>query len=469
MKLKKVLAFSIGPIVSAFLGALTVPLLAWITTQETIGQYALVNTVVTFFILLLSLGQDEAYIRKYHSSKNKHQLFATSFWPSFVLMICVFLSLELLNINLVSIIWKEELKNINYIIYGLVTLTYLLRYVLLKCRMKEQAIEYSISQLIIKLLFLLIILFCWFFSINVYFEVLVLGYLVSTLIAVLYASFRNKRELYHDLCARISLEEYKSSLKYGIPLVFSAVVYWALTASDRLLLNHLSNFEQLSLYSVAMSFAGGAMIFKSIFSIVWAPTIFKLHSEGKDLSIVDKVAEYVLLISLILFSIFGLCSWLLSYVLPEAYFEVQYLVVLCVGFPIFYTLSEATGVGINLSSKTKYNFYATSIGLICNVLLNTMLIPELGAKGASIATIVSFWAFFLVKTYFASRAWRKLTVNRVFLLPSICVVLAVLHALFAAEHAAIISMFWALFLIINIILYKSVIHDLFIFFRNRKN
>lgn len=57
----------------------------------------------------------------------------------------------------------------------------------------------------------------------------------------------------------------------------------------------------------------------------------------------------------------------------------KYLILCLIAYPLLYTLSEATGVGISVTRKTVYSLYAPLIALGVNVSL--ILIPVYGASG----------------------------------------------------------------------------------------
>jgi PST family polysaccharide transporter len=54
-------------------------------------------------------------------------------------------------------------------------------------------------------------------------------------------------------------------------------------------------------------------------------------------------------------------------------------------------LGVASSQFLLIEQLQRYSFYRTLIGLITNVALNYLMIPYLGAKGAAIATLVSYF------------------------------------------------------------------------------
>ena len=76
-------------------------------------------------------------------------------------------------------------------------------------------------------------------------------------------------------------------------------------------------------------------------------------------------------------------------------------------YPLLYTLSESTGVGIGIKRKTMFSLLAAIVALIFNAIGNWLLIPIYGAAGAAIASAVAFFIFFAIRTEASSRLWES--------------------------------------------------------------
>ena len=68
-------------------------------------------------------------------------------------------------------------------------------------------------------------------------------------------------------------------------------------------------------------------------------------------------------------------------------------------------LGVASSQYLLVENLQKISFYRTLIGLVVNVILNLMLIPDMGAKGAAIATVISYFvATFSIVFFKSTRA-----------------------------------------------------------------
>lgn len=75
-------------------------------------------------------------------------------------------------------------------------------------------------------------------------------------------------------------------------------------------------------------------------------------------------------------------------------------------------LGVASTQHLLVENLQRISFYRTLIGVACNILLNLILIPKLGAMGAAIATVVSY--FFATFSMVFFRATRSHTVHLLF-------------------------------------------------------
>ena len=164
---KKIAAFALGPLGGALLGFITLPIITWYFSQEDIGRLAMLNVVTSFSILLFSLGLDQAYVREFHETKSKSALFKTTLLPGLVLVLIV-LGVLLSFDNVISR-WLFEIDSLllSLLVAAAVLSAFLSRFLSLILRMNEQGLAYSMSQLLPKLLLILIITF----NFNYYFQI----------------------------------------------------------------------------------------------------------------------------------------------------------------------------------------------------------------------------------------------------------------------------------------------------------
>ncbi len=362
--------------------------------------------------------------------------------------------------NVAELIFNVQGVGIEVMLYVCIFTSFFSRYLSLVVRMEERGLAFSMSQILPKLVFLLIIVLYIILPLELDFFYLMLAQTVSFCFVFIILAYITRKEWFLALQQSFDYPQFKALLTFGFPLVFSGLAFWGLTAVDRFFIVEYSSYVELGLYSVAISFAGAAMVLKTIFSILWAPTVYKWVADGEDMAKVDDMTELLLFIVAVCFCIFGLCSWLVTLILPAEYDSVQYLMVACIGFPLFYTLAETSGIGISVMKKSSYNLYTSLIALAVNVVLNIILIPSYGAAGAAAATIISFWLFLFFRTFFSRIVWREFPVQKLYIVTFGCMILSVMHLFITGELKAYIYLAWLVFLLIILFNFKKSIVEI---------
>jgi len=163
----------------------------------------------------------------------------------------------------------------------------------------------------------------------------------------------------------------------------------------------------------------------------------------------------VLLAVIILFCLAGLFSWVVAFILPSNYNAVQWILIACLGYPLFYTLSETTVVGIGVTRRSGFAMLAAVSSLLVNFLGNLCLIPLWGAAGAAVSTCVSFWVFFILRTEFAIYVWKKIPRVSLYSYSFFLILGAVINSLFGNTYSLQLKFFWLLMLLSTFFSFKK--------------
>ena len=153
----------------------------------------------------------------------------------------------------------------------------------------------------------------------------------------------------------------------------------------------------------------------------------------------------------------GLFSWVLPYMLPKEYAAIQYIFSACLFAPLLYTLSEVSSIGIAISKKTRYSMYSSVIAVIINAIGNYLLVPILGAIGAAISTALSFFVFFLLRTEFSKKVWRKYNTSKAYILVFMVLLASISDAL-VFQGSASSLLLWGGLLISGLFFFKGTIN-----------
>lgn len=415
MDAKKVLAFSIGPISGAVLGLITLPIIAWYFSPEDIGRLTMLTVTISFSLLLFSLGLDQAYVREFHEVKDKPSLLKGVFLPGFILLTFSLVLLLLIPISISKILFDIESSLLSTLIICGILLSFISRFLSLILRMQERGLAFSMSQLLPKLFFLLLILSFLLFNVPSVFENLLIANILSLFAVFIIFVWNTRAEWMSAMKSLIDKSKQKQMINYALPLIGSGLAFWGLTAIDKFFLRSLSSLSELGIYSVAVTFAGVALVFQSIFSTIWVPTVYKWIAEKVDLKKIKNIMDLVALAIILIWSVAGIFSWAVAYILPADYENVQHILLLAIAYPLLYSLAESTGVGIGIERKTMFALLATVVALVVNVICNWFLIPIYGAAGAAMGSAVAFSVFFIIRTEASSRLWISFERHRMYI------------------------------------------------------
>lgn len=444
MNARKIAAFSLGPLGGALLGLISLPLVAWLYPAEDVGRLAMLQVALGLCLQVFSFGLDQAYVREYHECGDRPRLLKTTMLPGLVALLVVLSVLMIAPDFLSRLLFDVSDKSIGALVAVCLLAALVSRFLSLILRMQERGLAFSMGQLLPKLIFVIIVLGYYHFSSGKAFIYLVLAQTASIFMVALVYLWATRSDWWSAIGENLDWSQLRAMLRYGLPLVIGGLAFWGLTMLDRLFLRSYSSFSELGIYSVASSIAAVAMIFQTVFSTVWAPTVYKWAAEGIDPERIDQITEYVLAAVVFIFCGVGLFSWIVTYFLPSSYLSVKYLVTACMGYPLLYTLSETTVVGLSLQRRTGLAMLASIIAVIVSLIGNLLLVPRYGASGAAVATMFAFWIFLVSRTEFSILAWRPLPRLKLYALSFLCVITSAAIALLKPQNLGWLISSWVL-------------------------
>ncbi len=122
--------------------------------------------------------------------------------------------------------------------------------------------------------------------------------------------------------------------------------------------------------------------------------------------------------------------------------------------PIMYTISETTVLGINFKKKTIYHIWISIISATSNIILNVLLIPFFGAKGAAMATGLAYFIHWGGRTFFSYKCLKINYGIKKFLVAFMFMYVFAVYASFADKNIIFIAF---VVLLLLCLLYRNVI------------
>ena len=456
--INKLIQFSVGPIVGAFIGFITIPLTTNLISPAEYGKVSMFNTIQSILTMTVFLGMDQAFVRYYNSEENKIKLLFNSIILPMVLVILLISFIPVFSSNISEFLFGCDVYNIPvYFMMLTIPLMVIERFLLLQMRMEEKAIQYSIFNIFIKitvfiLTFILLIFVRGDFLSVVY--SIIFGQMIGDL--VLISMYIKKIKIKKNF---IDKEKIKELAKFGVPLVPAAIIGLLLNSLDTIFLRHFCDFSQLGLYSAANKFVSILNIIQTSFTTFWVPIAYRWYNEKKSNSYFSIVSESIAFIMTIIFLIILLFKNIIVLILSKNYLEAKYIAPFLLFFPIMYTMSETTTLGIPFSKKTYYNTVISTISLIINLILNTLLIPKYGAIGAAIATAISYIAFFWARTLISRKLWYNFKLKKFYLYTILLFLVSLLNIIIRSKYILVVNISAIILVIlVNLKLIKNVIN-----------
>ncbi len=445
----------LGSLASSSLSFISIPIIAWMFRDDDIGKAALLVSASGLSTVLFSIGLDQSFTREFNDESNRAALLLNVIVPGVALLSLVTIVALLCAPTWLS--WQlfgEHSIALSAFVFVYLMVVLVSRFLTLSLRMQEDGKRYALSFLVAKLVFVVTICIAYFQPARGLGALLV-AHGASVVLGLLYLLISTQSTLRGLRLSQLSWPMQRRLLTFGLPVATSGMLFWGLEGVDKFLLRMFSSYSELGVYSIALSVSAMATVLTTIFTTVWIPVVYRWVAKDEDLDRIDVVTRYILAGAVFLVGFTGAFSWLLTYVLPAKHLIVQDLIPACMLWPVFYVLSETTGLGIAITRATHLSLFAAGVALATNVVLNLLMLPVFGARGAAAALSVSIWVFFFTKTELSCRAWRRTPRRGLYAWTLITLALAIGHALAGERGRAWFVGCWLLYLMQAVWIFRS--------------
>jgi O-antigen/teichoic acid export membrane protein len=192
----------------------------------------------------------------------------------------------------------------------------------------------------------------------------------------------------------------RDMLRYSIPLVPAAIMWWVTNLSDRYFISYMVGLDATGIYNVSYLIPTMIVYVSAIFINAWQISAFtesgNKRAARRFFSTVFK--SYYTFIFLAAAGLMLLAKPLVSLLTtrPE-YFEAwRYVPILLIAVA-FSCFVSFYGTIYNMAKRNAMVTVTTAVGAGGNIALNFLLIPVWGAQGAAVATFTSFFVVFLIR------------------------------------------------------------------------
>lgn len=221
---------------------------------------------------------------------------------------------------------------------------------------------------------------------------------------------------------REDLAKIKEYLGYGIPFIWILGVHWILTISDRYMLEFMKGSSEVGIYSLNYSLVQKIIMpIITIFMSTAAPIIFQLNKESNPVEaqkMLDRIFKYFLLLTVPSVIGLSLVSNEIGAVFIKNEFQEGFVIIPIIAVALFFLgVRQYTNIALEVEKKSTEIARVALIAGVTNVLFNLLLIRRWSYVGASYATLISYFVYFLL-SYWKTKDLSsiRITVKKEFIL-----------------------------------------------------
>lgn len=197
-----------------------------------------------------------------------------------------------------------------------------------------------------------------------------------------------------------------SMIPQALPLLFVAATSNIMASADVIMLGWLSNAKETGLYTIATRLALFILFFQQAANSAISPKIAALFAKNELDGInlmVKRVTKGLILIG-VLFSVIFIFAGKIILSMWGTEFIAAYSVLIVLGISqVINTSTGCSGVILVMCGYSKIHSYISGICVLINLVLNYILIINLGAIGAALATGITIIFESILKIFFAKK------------------------------------------------------------------
>ena len=458
------LIVGIGVFINMAIGLISTPFITRVVDPAEYGRVNLFITYAGIFLSTVFLGLDAALIRFFYDFEEAKQkkllsmcirlpLLATAvvalivtlgnrigfgpfrmFEGQYLILLVLFLVINILNtlsMNLLRLIYKSEV--------------------------------YSISNIIQKVVYCLVVVLLMFVKRNYHFYIL-LGANIASFAASAAIAIVSTRQYWHSDDAKVSIDR-DPILRYSIPLTAYNILFSMFDSLDKLQVERYCSETEVGIYISALSVVGIMVLIKTSFDVIWYPaqTEHMEQEDGKEF--IRKGNAYITILMFFVGINVIVFKDVLCLILGEAYRSASSTIPFLIFNPVMSSISLTTVSGIEKSKKSYIHIIIAAGCLLMQYVMGGLLIPRMGLSGAAISVALSYILLFVLRLFFSNRFYYiDYGFTRTMVMVALTFILAYLCTFRSFDVLTVIL--YLLCMIGLYLLYKNDIRDMFRLFRD---
>ncbi|EPW6542460.1 polysaccharide biosynthesis C-terminal domain-containing protein [Vibrio vulnificus] len=371
--------FGLSTFISKGLAILLLPIYS---RSLSVGEYGILDVILTFLMLLLPFVTFALYesVLKYCLEGNfsRKKLISTAFFVTVINAIILFLML----------IFASKIFGYEDYVWFLMPVLFLMSIFELFSKYAngtENTIIYTKANIFISALLITCVIFFVYLG-----RYGIMGVLTSYIISYLAGNIYVCYALSLHKKIKISffdLHVLKRMLAVSSPLIPNALMWWVFNAGDRAMVLYYSGSDDAGIYAVSNKISAIVVLFHTILFQAWQISAVKEKGNVKFYAIM--IQRYYLFMVFMVSLLISLNKYVLGITLPNSYSNAWYIGNVLIVSSLFFSIASFIGVFYVVYNDTKSALRTSCFAAVLNLTLNFILIPPFGAYGAAIATLIS--------------------------------------------------------------------------------
>ncbi|MEN8798941.1 MAG: polysaccharide biosynthesis C-terminal domain-containing protein, partial [Flavobacteriaceae bacterium] len=203
---------------------------------------------------------------------------------------------------------------------------------------------------------------------------------------------------------------WRQMLGYGLPVMVAGIAYTINEVFDRILLAELlpENIakSELGKYSACYKLALFMTFFATAFRLGIEPFFFSHASSENPKKAYALITDYFVVLGSVILLVVVVFTDVLKLIIEKAYWEALPIV------PIILLASFCLGIYHNLSvwykvtDRTRYGAYFSLVGALITIVINFLLIPEIGYYASALATLAAYSTMMFLSFFYGRKYYR---------------------------------------------------------------
>jgi len=204
---------------------------------------------------------------------------------------------------------------------------------------------------------------------------------------------------------RVNLPIAQKLLKDSWPVIFSGISIYIYAQIDQVMLGQMAAPSSLGIYSVSVKLSEVFNIIPTVIYSSLLPALVKKYQEGENVFLETMQGVYDLMAVLwflIAIAISPLSDWIVDILYGEAYADAGNVLAVYIWSQFGSNFGTARALYINVKNLFRISLIISIVGAVINIILNSWLIPQYQAMGATVATLITYFiATIFMNLFFA--------------------------------------------------------------------